>query len=718
MNITDVDDKIILAARQQYFLTQYIERHNSIDEKVLEETNVAFQSYVLNNLSLLSEDLAAGHFAQQVQEKYGHVLAGKSLANDGTAPGDQEAKVKMHLRTASSAAEAMSNPGSDVSAFYAKASGVLLPYLDSQYKTTIDGRNHAIFTKLTKEYEARFFEDMRNLNVQYPDKLTRVTEYGQEIVDYVKQIQDNGFAYEHEGSVYYDTKAWESSGGVYARLEPWSKNDQDLQADGEGALSKEKDKRSFKRSAADFALWKASRPGEPGWESPWGEGRPGWHIECSAMASDILGRQFDIHSGGIDLAFPHHDNELAQSEAYWAKSGKESKQWVNYFLHMGHLSIQGSKMSKSLKNFTTIREALRKGEWTPRGLRIAFLLGAWRDGLEITAEVINAGSSWEDRMNNFFLKARDLERNPSASSRTDGTINGAGSDGTVSDALSSAKTRLNDALLDSFDTPTAMRVMSDLVTAYNSEKGISDSLTLDLARWLTSIINVFGLDAEPDTNRIGWSGIDILEISKPYIYPIAILRDEVRKQAIGGAISDPVKTSQIDTSFLSQKPNDEAAQPYQAAYNDLTAKINNLLSTSASPKQYLALCDQIRDSTLWDLNIYLEDRENQPSLVRPLNASLRAERENRDALAALKLQKQADAKAKAEKDEKERLEKGKLSPLEMFRTSEYSAWDEEGMPVRDAEGKEVAKSRLKKLKKELDRQRKLHEDYLAKQSKS
>lgn len=134
-----------------------------------------------------------------------------------------------------------------------------------------------------------------------------------------------------------------------------------------------------------------------------GEGRPGWHIECSAMASDILGKQFDIHSGGIDLAFPHHDNELAQSEAYWCPHGKptDGVQWVNYFLHMGHLSIQGSKMSKSLKNFTTVREALSKGDWTPRGLRIVFLLGAWKDGLEITPEVVKGAVAWEERVNNF-----------------------------------------------------------------------------------------------------------------------------------------------------------------------------------------------------------------------------------------------------------------------------------------------------------------------------
>jgi cysteinyl-tRNA synthetase len=108
------------------------------------------------------------------------------------------------------------------------------------------------------------------------------------------------------------------------------------------------------------------------------------------MASDVLGESMDIHSGGIDLCFPHHDNELAQSEAHWG-----GQQWVNYFLHMGHLSISGSKMSKSLKNFTTIREALGRGDWNARSLRIIFLLGGWHDGIEITPDMRKAGLSWE-----------------------------------------------------------------------------------------------------------------------------------------------------------------------------------------------------------------------------------------------------------------------------------------------------------------------------------
>merc|ERR1740123_2612936 len=130
-----------------------------------------------------------------------------------------------------------------------------------------------------------------------------------------------------------------------------------------------------KPSATKKPLWLASKPGEPAWESPWGMGRPGWHIECSAMASDVMGKTMDIHSGGVDLKFPHHDNEIAQSEAFY-----DSDDWVRYFLHTGHLTIAGCKMSKSLKNFISIQEALQKN--SSRQIRLAFLLHAWDKTLD------------------------------------------------------------------------------------------------------------------------------------------------------------------------------------------------------------------------------------------------------------------------------------------------------------------------------------------------
>lgn len=173
---------------------------------------------------------------------------------------------------------------------------------------------------------------MQRLRVRPPDTLTRVTEYVPEIVEFVQKVIDNGYAYEAAGSVYFDTDAFEGSQGhTYPKLQPGNKGNRELLDEGEGDLfvfdacrmrltslfrriGVLAPKATGQRSRNDFALWKASKPKEPSWQSPWGAGRPGWHIECSVMASAVFGDNMDIHSGGIDLAFPHHDNELAQSE--------------------------------------------------------------------------------------------------------------------------------------------------------------------------------------------------------------------------------------------------------------------------------------------------------------------------------------------------------------------------------------------------------------------
>jgi cysteinyl-tRNA synthetase len=151
-----------------------------------------------------------------------------------------------------------------------------------------------------------------------------------------------------------------------------------LMAEAEGALSSGFE--GEKRQAADFVLWKRSKAGEPAWSSPWGEGRPGWHIECSAMASDLLGDRVDLNAGGADLKFPHHENQMAQCEAHYNCCG-----WVNYFLHSGHLQIEGRKMSKSLKNFVTIRQAL--GTHTARQIRLMFLLQPWDKPMNYSDQV-------------------------------------------------------------------------------------------------------------------------------------------------------------------------------------------------------------------------------------------------------------------------------------------------------------------------------------------
>lgn len=291
---------------------------------------------------------------------------------------------------------------------------VLSSYLDSTLGSTVT--DPAIFRDLAAFWEEAFFKDMASLNVQRPTTLTRVSEYVPEIATFVERIIKNGYAYEDDSpgdgkkNVWFDTRAfdggkpnhqqtngsepsqseeWKHS---YAKLAPWSKGNKELLEEGEGSLSSSTATTSGKRTASDFALWKSSKPGEPSWDSPWGPGRPGWHIECSVMASEVLGKQMDVHSGGIDLVFPHHDNEIAQSEAF-----HNCPQWVNYFLHTGHLHIEGLKMSKSLKNFISIEEALQK--ISARQLRLAFLLQPWSSKMDFRESAMQEVKGFEATFN-------------------------------------------------------------------------------------------------------------------------------------------------------------------------------------------------------------------------------------------------------------------------------------------------------------------------------
>ncbi|OKP00922.1 Cysteine--tRNA ligase [Penicillium subrubescens] len=709
MNITDVDDKIILRARQQYLFNEYVAANPAITPEVLDTAKKAYTAYLKKNLTSLDPELPPAQYQKEVEKAYATVLSGGALPGNEKA-GDDEAKVKMHIKTAASAALVLSkaegstagDPAVFAESFYTSAQDVLLPYLDALRGSSIDADDHSIFTKLTKKYEDRFMKDMRDLNVLDPDELTRVTEYGAEIADFVERIVKNKYGYATEdGSVYFDISAFEAAGHAYARLEPWSRSDNKLAAEGEGSLIT---KTTEKRSPSDFALWKSSKPGEPSWSSAWGKGRPGWHIECSAMASARLGKQMDIHSGGIDLAFPHHDNELAQSEAYW-DDGHQHEQWVNYFLHMGHLSIQGSKMSKSLKNFTTIREALDRKDWTPRSLRIVFLLGGWKEGCEITDELVSAGSSWEDKVNNFFLKMKDAA-----------ALQGSATDTTFGADLEAAKTAVHKYLCDSFNTPGVMQTISEIITKYNS----ADKATLNpkdveaAARWVTSLVNTLGLNgATPaDSTEIGWSGIDVPEEAKPFLYPLSTMRDTLRQAARS---KEGISSEQIEEAVKETSPSDvsESAKPYAEVLSNFRTKVSSLKSSDSAGKDILALCDRVRDIDLFDLGIYLEDRDNLPALVRLVTRDMIQAREEKEARAKQKLLE----KQKREQEALKQLEKGKLSHLEMFRTNEYSAWDDEGLPTRDAAGEEITKSRTKKLRKDWERQKKAHEAWLASQAK-
>jgi len=367
-------------------------------------------------------------------------------------------------------------------------------------------------------------------------------------------------------------------------------------------------------------------------------------------------------------------------------------------------------MSKSLKNFTTIRESLARGDWTARSLRIIFLLGGWHDGVEITDDLRKAGSSFEKTVTHFFYKIKDLEAHPNNAS------SGAG-DEQLKKEFESAKETLHNALADSFDTPTAMRSISRLITEYNSadKATLSDDLVFNIARWITRIVRIFGLDgtADPNDGGIGWAGVDIPAEAKQFVYAVAQERDAVRQHAIAGDLSNEV----LEAIISKDSPSKAAATPYSNVLSNFQTDLKSLAEKNAPAKEYLALCDKLRDLDLWDLGIYLEDRDNAPAMVRPVDAELRAAREQKDAIAKQK----REAKEKREREEAEKkaklAEQAKINPKDMFRTEEFSAWDEDGLPTKDAKGEDVPKSRGKKLRKEWEKQKKLHEEYLKGSSK-
>ncbi|HEX9972942.1 MAG TPA: cysteine--tRNA ligase [bacterium] len=226
-----------------------------------------------------------------------------------------------------------------------------------------------VSTKVVAEnYTKAFFEDTKRLGILEADAYPKATENIPGIITLIEKLMQNGLAYQINGDVFYGISKFKG----YGKLS--GKNIDEL----ESGARVEIDTR--KNDPLDFALWKAAKPGEPFWESPWGKGRPGWHIECSVMSMKHLGESFDIHAGGVDLVFPHHENEIAQSE------GATGKPFVKYWMHNGFLNIEGEKMSKSLGNFFTVREILEK--YHPAVIRMFFLLKHYRSPINFSEDRI------------------------------------------------------------------------------------------------------------------------------------------------------------------------------------------------------------------------------------------------------------------------------------------------------------------------------------------
>ncbi|ADY73960.1 cysteinyl-tRNA synthetase [Desulfurobacterium thermolithotrophum DSM 11699] len=299
--------------------------------------------------------------------------------------------------------------------------------------------------EVAKKYIESYEEDMKALNIKEPTYKPKVTEHIEEIIEMIKGLIAKGYAYESEGDVYFSVEKFSEYGKLSKR------KTEELIA---GARIEPGEK---KKNPLDFALWKKSKEGEPGWESPWGIGRPGWHIECSAMAMKYLGRTMDIHGGGLDLIFPHHENEIAQSEAYTGKS------FVRYWLHNGFVMVNKEKMSKSLGNFFTIKDILK--EFSSDVLRLFLLSTHYRSPIDFSFERLKDAERSFGRLLNFIESKEIIEKLPTFEKNSE-----------IFD-VENYKLQFESAMDDDFNTARALGVIFELVKEANliKDKAIKEN---------------------------------------------------------------------------------------------------------------------------------------------------------------------------------------------------------------------------------------------------
>ena len=360
-------------------------------------------------------------------------------------------------------------------------------------------------SELTEELIQRYHEDMRHLNVLPAHVYPHATQEIPGMIEMIEALIEKDFAYENGGDVYYRVQKKDDYGKLSHRT---------LDSMIAGARVEIDE---LKEHPMDFALWKAAKPGEPSWESPWGPGRPGWHIECSAMSLRYLGEQIDIHGGGEDLVFPHHENEIAQTEAY---TGKQP--FVRYWVHNAWVKSGEEKMSKSLGNFVTIGQALE--HWSADALRLWVLTSHYRTPLTFTEEALLAAKRGSERL-------RQAAR---------ATVDGSG------DAVDGAAYRQQfiDAMDEDMNTPRALAVLFNLAHEINRAKDEGRPAS-DAQATLLELADVLGLTLTEPESDIG---------AAPFIELLITLRNELRA-AKQFELADRVRTGLTDIGIaLEDKP--------------------------------------------------------------------------------------------------------------------------------------------------------------------
>jgi len=326
----------------------------------------------------------------------------------------------------------------------------------------------------TEKYVLAFFADCRALNVESPEYWIRATDNIDSMVALIQKLQQKTYTYDSEGSIYYRIGKFKD----YGKLSK-------IDLSGIQAGARVDNDRYEKESARDFALWKAPKPGEHFWETAIGPGRPGWHIECSAMAMKYLGETIDIHTGGIDLAFPHHENEIAQSEA------ATGKPFVRYWMHAEHLLVEGEKMSKSLGNFYTVRDLFSKG-YKPSALRLALASVPYRRQLNFTFDSLQQAASGVERLRNFTARLKSEKFRSAKQSKMPELIRKAGED-------------FDSGLSDDLNTARALAAAHDLVREANTAMDKGEFHQSDVAssqEFLAMFDRVFAVLEDDDAEKL------------------------------------------------------------------------------------------------------------------------------------------------------------------------------------------------------------------------
>jgi len=388
---------------------------------------------------------------------------------------------------------------------------------DRIIKKSIDQQTTA--ETVSKFFTDAFFEDIEKLKVRRADFYPKATGHVEEMIQMISELEQKGLAYNVDGDVFYNVKKFDG----YGKLS--GKKIDELEAGARVEVNEQKN------SPLDFALWKKAKPGEPSWDSPWGKGRPGWHIECSAMSTKLLGDTIDIHAGGNDLIFPHHENEIAQSE------GVHGNQFVKYWIHFGFLNIQNEKMSKSLGNFFTARDVLERH--SAEAVRLFFSQTHYGGPLNFSDELLTSAQKGVDKIINLAVRIND-----EISKAVDG-------ESTIQFDFKKYYDEFEAVMDDDFNTPQAVAVIFDFVRAANraidENPSVSKSFLIELKSFLTKTAEgVLGVIHFSDLEKAGESDLDV-----EYINQMMAEREEAKKNK-NYKLADEIRNKLNDLGLIIQ----------------------------------------------------------------------------------------------------------------------------------------------------------------------